>query len=291
MDITKHKIAISGASGFVGSFLTSAFKEAKWEVVPLGRDDFQEDPVQLAGRLQGVDTVVNLAGAPVINRWTEAYKKTMYESRINVTKKLVEACALMDPVPALFISTSAVGYYSANGKHTEEQHEKADDFLGHMSQDWEDEALKAREVEIRTVIFRFGIVLGKEGGALKQMITPFKSGLGGTIGNGSQPFSWVHISDLTKAFFTVIDDHSYEGAYNLTAPNPTTNKGLTSALSKALSKPAFLSIPEFVLRLQFGEGAQILTKGQHVIPKRLLDSGFSFSFTDIEAAVKDCLSE
>lgn len=289
MNITQHKIAISGASGFIGSHLTRAFKEMNWEVLPLGREEFQLVPAQLADRLQGVDTIVNLAGAPVIKRWTEEYKKTMYESRIGVTKKLVDACSLMGPRPALFISTSAVGYYAAHGEHTEEHHEKADDFLGHMAQDWEEEASRAGDLDIRTVVFRFGIVLGKDGGALKQMLVPFKSGLGGTIGDGSQPFSWVHIKDLTKAFFTVIDNNSYEGVYNLTAPNPTTNKGLTRALSRALNRPAFLSIPEFVLRLQFGEGAQTLTKGQHVVPRRLLDSGFSFSFTDIETAVKDCI--
>jgi uncharacterized protein (TIGR01777 family) len=122
------------------------------------------------------------------------------------------------------------------------------------------------------------------------MLIPFKFGLGGTIGNGAQPFSWIHIKDLIRAYFTVIDNSSYEGIYNLTAPNPTTNKGLTKALGKALCRPALLRIPKFLLRLQFAEGAKVLASGQTVLPKRLLDSGFSFSFPDIEEAVKDCVS-
>lgn len=281
---------MSGASGFVGSTLIKAFGENNWEIIPLGRDDFKLEPEKLAEKMQGVDTIINLAGTPVIGRWTKAHKKAMYESRIDVTKKLVEACSHMDEKPKLFISTSAVGYYASDGVQTEEKNLQADDFIGHLAVDWEKEALKMKGYGIRTVIFRFGIVLGKDGGALKRMIIPFKSGLGGTIGSGSQSFSWVHIKDLINAFRTVVENISYEGIYNLTAPHPTTNKGLTKALGKALGRPTVLRIPEFVLRLQFGEGAETLTKGQHVIPKRLLDSGFSFSFTTIEDAVKDCVA-
>ncbi len=281
---------MSGATGFVGSNLNKAFQAENWNVIPLGRKDFRAKPEELATRLRGMDIVINLAGAPVIGRWTEEYKKIMYESRIHVTRKIVEACSLMSQRPRLFISTSALGFYDTKGTHTEEKHLKADDFLGHLAQDWEQEALKAKGIGMRTVIFRFGIVLGRDGGALKQMLIPFKFGLGGTIGNGSQPFSWIHIQDLTRAFLTVIDNTTYEGIYNLTSPNPTTNKGLTKALSKALHRPALLRIPKFVLRIQLGEGAQVLTKGQTVIPKRLIDSGFTFLFPEIEEAVRDCVS-
>ena len=196
---------------------------------------------------------------------------------------------MLEKRPRLLISTSAIGYYDSQGVHTEEEHVKADDFLGTLTQAWEREALKAGEIGMRVVIFRFGVVLGREGGALKKMLAPFKAGLGGTIGDGSQPFSWVHIHDLIRAYDKVIQDTTCEGVYNLTAPKPTTNKGLTKALSMALRKPAMLQVPRFVLRLQFGEGAQVLIKGQSVIPKRLLDSGFQFKFSDIDAVVKDCV--
>jgi len=288
MDRKKHKVVMSGATGFVGSNISSAFRELNWEVVPLGRKDFTSG--MLADKMTNTDVVVNLAGAPVIKRWTPEYKKTMYESRVNITRSLISACSKMDPKPKLLISVSAIGYYASGGPHTENNHVKADGFLGHLAQDWEKEALKAKDFGMRTVIFRFGVILGKDGGALKEMLAPFKLGLGGTIGDGSQPFSWIHINDLIRAFQTAIDDESYEGIYNLTAPNPTTNKGLTKALGKALGKPTIIQVPKFVLRLQLGEGAQVLTEGQTVLPERLLNSGFSFSFNDIEDAVKDCVA-
>jgi uncharacterized protein (TIGR01777 family) len=289
-DDKTHKIAVSGATGFVGSNLIRAFEELNWEIVPLGRKDFKGKPKDLAKRMQGVDIIINLAGAPITERWTEEYKKIMCESRIHLTRKIVDACRLMSPGPQLLISTSAVGYYATRGIHTEEKYVKADNFLGHLAEDWEKEAMKAKEIGIRTIIFRFGIVLGRDGGALKKMLIPFKSGMGGTIGDGSQAFSWIHIKDLIRAYTTAIDNPAYEGIYNLTSPHPTTNKGLTMSLGKVLHRPALLRVPKFVLRLQLGEGAQVLAEGQSVLPKRLLDSGFAFSFQEIEEAVKDCVS-
>ena len=288
MDSGIHTVAMSGATGFVGSNLSRALQQLKWQVMPLGREDFKSG--LLAEKMKSADVVVNLAGAPVIKRWTAEYKKTMYESRVNITKSLVLAFSQMAPKPKLFISTSAIGFYASGGPHTESNHVKADDFLGHLAQDWEKEALRAKEFGIRTVIFRFGVVLGKNGGALKEMLTPFQLGMGGTIGDGSQPFSWIHIKDLIRAFQTAVDDKSYEGVYNLTSPHPTTNKGLTKAIGKALGKPTIMQVPKFVLRMQLGEGAQVVTEGQNVLPERLRESGFSFSFNDIEEAIRDCVS-
>lgn len=282
-------IAMSGATGFVGSNLCRTFKNNGWEIIALGRKEFALPTEELAKRLQGVDVIVNLAGAPVISRWTEEYKKILYESRITLTRKLVSTCKLLKNPPHLFLSTSAIGCYSATGTHTEDDNILADDFLGHLTQDWEQEAFRAKEFGCRIAIFRFGVVLGQGGGALAKMLLPFKLGLGGTIGNGSQPFSWVHIKDLTRAFETAINDATYEGIYNMTAPHPTTNLGLTKALGRALSRPTIFPVPEFVLRLLYGEGAQVLTSGQTVIPKRLLESGFHFDFPSIEEAVTDCL--
>ncbi len=290
MSGTKQRVAMSGASGFVGSHLGTVFEELNWDVVRLGRNDFQGGVQKLAERIAGADIIVNLAGAPVIGRWTEAYKKTMYESRIHVTKNLVAACSQLEKKPEVFISTSAVGYYAAGGPHTEENHTRDSGFLGNLARDWEKEALEANALGIRTVIFRFGIVIGKGGGALQQMLTPFKMGLGGTIGDGSQGFSWVHIKDLSRAYEEVIGDPSYEGIYNLTAPNPTTNKGLTDALGQALNRPTLLRIPKFVLQMQYSEGAQVLASGQKVLPERLLEKGFRFTYSEIEEAVRDCVS-
>ncbi|MDH3349198.1 MAG: TIGR01777 family oxidoreductase [Desulfobulbaceae bacterium] len=284
-----HVIGISGASGFVGSNLCRKFQENDWKVISLGRKEFALSPESLAERLQGVDVIINLAGAPVIKRWTNTYMKIMYQSRITLTKKFVNACSLMENTPRVFLSASAIGCYTPTGTHTEDDNNLANDFLGHLTSDWEHEAFRAKEFGSRVAVFRFGVVLGQDGGALAKMILPFKLGVGGTIGNGKQPFSWIHIKDLVRVFEIAVDDPSYEGVYNMTAPNPTTNLGLTKALGNALSRPTILPVPVFVLRLLYGEGAQVLTSGQTVLPKRILDSGFKYNFSSIKEAVTDCL--
>ena len=284
-----HKIMMTGATGFIGSCLSMAFKEQGWEVISLSREDLLLESDGLVKKIRGADVAINLAGAPVIGRWTDKYKKLMYESRVKVTGNLVAAFAKMESRPQVFISSSAIGYYASQGVHTEDEFVRADSFLGDLVNDWEAEALQAEKLGIRTIVFRLGVVLGKDGGALKKMLLPFKFGLGGKIGDGLQPFSWIHIKDLIRAYLTVIDFNSYTGIYNLTAPEPTTNSGLTEALGKALSRPTFLPVPNAVLRLRFGEGAKVLIKGQTVIPTRLLVSGFEFLFPDIQKAITDCV--
>ncbi|MCX8026515.1 MAG: TIGR01777 family oxidoreductase [Thermodesulfovibrionales bacterium] len=282
-------IAMTGASGFVGGNLTKAFNEKGWSVTPIHKGDIEIGVERLKALLTNTDVVINLAGAPIIAKWTEQYKKVLYDSRIGTTRKLIDALKQIEKRPDVLISTSAVGIYSEEGSHTESNFTYANDFLGDLARQWEDEALKARQLSIRTVIFRFGIVLGTNGGALQQMITPFKLGLGGTIGDGNQGFSWIHIQDLINAFIKAIEDTSMEGIYNLTAPEPTTNKILTKTLSRALGRPAFFRIPEFVLRLKYGDGARVLTSGQTVFPERLLQGNFRFKFPDITSAIGDII--
>src|SRR6266498_141281 len=212
------KIAMSGATGFIGENLTGTFADKGWEVMPLLHGDFGLDDEAFSEKIKGADIVINLAGAAISARWTEEYKKIIYTSRINTTKKIVAAIGRITTKPRLFISTSAVGIYDTKGVYTEEDKNYADDFLGKLAFDWEQAALGAKEREIRTIIFRFGVVLGRDGGALNKMLPPFKLGLGGTIGDGRQPFPWVHIEDLISAYNTVIENESYEGIYNLTAP-------------------------------------------------------------------------
>lgn len=283
------KIAMTGASGFVGTNLSRYFASRGWDVTPIGKNDFASGPQRLTSLIEGAEILINLAGAPVIGRWTEGYKKTMYQSRVYLTRQLIEAISTLPKSPSLIISTSAVGYYSSEGEHDEDNFQQADDFLGQMADHWEHEALRARQQDIRTVIFRLGIVLGRGGGALGRMILPFRLGLGGTIGDGAQALSWVHMRDLTRAFASAIEDRSYEGIYNLCSPCPSTNKGLTKALARALRRPAFLRVPALALRLQYGQGAQVLTSGQRVYPGRLLKKGFKFEFQKIDEAVRDCV--
>lgn len=283
-------IAVSGATGFVGSHLCPALQGAGWTVLPLTRQDLAAGTLSLAERLRGAKAVINLAGAPIIGRWTPAYKQTLRASRILTTRRLVEAMATLAERPEIFISTSAVGYYAAGGPHSEEYHVQAGGFLGRLTREWEQEAWGARDLCLRTIIFRLGVVLGANGGALKEMLRPFRLGLGGTIGSGAQPFSWIHLDDLIQAYLTALTDPSWEGVYNLTAPTPTTNAGLTRALGAALKRPTRVMVPEFMLKLRFGEGATVLTEGQEVIPQRLHEAGFQFTHTTIDQAIRAVLA-
>jgi hypothetical protein len=287
--MTKYKVAITGATGFIGKSLAIALKEHGHLPVAISRSDIGAGAPYLTEKLRGVGVVINLAGAPIIAPWSESYKKELYYSRVNTTSELVKAFEKMDVKPSLLISASAVGYYASGRKHNEETFTHATDFLGALTDAWERAALKASSIGVRTVVFRFGVVLGKTGGVIAKISLPFKLGLGGVVGNGSQAFSWIQIRDLENAFLTAIDDNSFSEVYNLTAPIPTTNREFTVALAKALNRPAFIPIPEFVLQMIFGEGADVLTKGQSVYPKRLLDAKFGFLFPDIESAVKESL--
>ena len=281
------KIAMSGSTGFIGSYLQQAFAKKGFEVLQLTRSDFAGDGAVLHDKLSQAVTVINLAGAPIAGRWTAAYKKELYESRVPITEKIVTAMSRLEQKPKVFISACGVGIYPAGGPWTEDDSARSGDFLGKLALNWEQAALKAEGVGIRTVVFRFGVALGRDGGALAKMIPIFRLGLGGVIGSGAQPFSWVHIRDLALAHCAVLENESFYGSYNLTAPNPTTNKGLTLALSKAMKKPAVLPVPAFALKLLYGEGATVLLEGQSVVPRRLLDAGFSFQFEKIGDALAD----
>jgi uncharacterized protein (TIGR01777 family) len=283
------KIVLTGATGFVGSYLANVFLEKDWKVTPIGRDDLALSSKDLAKKIDGSEVIVNLAGANIVKRWTEDYKKELYTSRIDTTGKLVEAMGQMSRKPRIFVSTSAVGIYDDKGRYGESDINFADNYLAKIVKDWEKAALKARELNIRTVIFRFGIVLGK-GGLLAKMLLPFKLGMGGKIGNGRQSFSWVHIEDLSRAYIFAVEQEELEGIYNLVSPNAVTNKVLTKTLAKILHRPAVLPVPVWILRLIFGEGAVAISSGQNIIPERLLKAGFRFRFETIEQALRNIVS-
>ena len=281
------KIIITGASGFVGSALTENFTKKKYEVIAVKIADL-DDIEKLSSIINGSFAVINLAGANIINRWTESYKKILYSSRINTTKSLVEAMQKCNIKPEKFISTSAVGIYKNDKKYDESTNDLSNDFLGKLCQDWETEAFKASTLDISVSIFRFGIVMGK-GGALSKMITPFKLGVGGTIGDGKQAFSFIHIEDLISAYNFVLEDQNIDGVFNLTAPVPTTNLGLTKALGDNLHRPTILPIPQFVLNLLLSEGAKVLTDGQSALPNHLLQNGFIFKYQTIEETIENLI--
>src|SRR5574344_1260401 len=250
-------IAISGASGFVGQSLVDFFSKQNYKVVQIKRD-ILNNSLKLDELINSSDVVINLSGANIINRWSESYKKLLISSRLDTTKKLVESLNRVEKKDKLFISTSAVGIYDN----------------------------KAKYESTKVAIFRFGIVLGKNGGAFQKMITPFKLGLGGIIGSGKQHFSYIHIEDLIEVYKFVIEN-SLDGVFNCTAPTPTTNYEFTKTLGRVLNRPTIFPIPEFVLKLIFSEGAKVLTDGQSVIPKRLVDLGFNFKYKNIDETLKN----
>jgi uncharacterized protein (TIGR01777 family) len=278
-------IAISGASGFVGTALQEYFHKKDYDVIVISRDDLSNSEA-LIQKIEQCDVLINLNGANIINRWSESYKKLLYTSRIDTTKALVQAMQKANNKPQTFISTSAVGVYKNDKTYDETTKEYADDFLANLVKDWEKEALVVQECGVRVDIFRFGIVLGSDGGALAKMLTPFKLGVGGTIGDGTQAFSFIHIDDLLAAYSFIIENNNLDGVFNLTAPIPTTNYGLTKALGKSLNRPTILPVPQFVLNLIFSEGAKVLTDGQSAVPKKLLDSGFEFNYKNIEDTIE-----
>ncbi|TVR40846.1 MAG: TIGR01777 family protein [Bacteroidia bacterium] len=284
------KIAISGTTGFLGSKVANMFSLQGHEVFPLNRADFSEESDLLASKLDGAEVIIHLAGAPVIKRWTNQHRRDIWESRILTTRKLVDAMGRMEDSPRLFICASAVGIYSDEGRHDEDSTFLSDGFLGRVCRDWEAEAAKAPE-SCRTVMMRLGIILGKDGGALKQMLPPFRLGLGGRIGTGRQSMSWVHIEDVLGILQFLVGGNSLEGPVNVVSPEVVSNRTFTKVLAKTLGRPAIVPVPGFALRLVFGGGASTLTGGQHAIPARLMESGYVFRFPVIKEALHNILKE
>jgi len=274
-------IAIAGASGFVGSFLKAYFVEKEYQVIAIPRATFlDEDALQEI--INWADVVINLAGESILKRWSSSYKKKLLQSRVKTTMLLAEAMNRVDK-EQLFISSSAIGIYENNLLCDEEDYIYGETFLSYMCQEWEKEAKRCHQ---RTVIFRLGVVLG-DGGALHKMMRPFKAGLGGSIGDGSQAFSFVHIDDLARAYEHVILHDALEGVFNLSAPKSSTNAKFTKSLAKKLHRPALVPVPQIALKAVYGEGAQVLCEGQQVYPKRLLESGFSFEYEDAQSVLED----
>lgn len=284
------RIVITGASGFVGRHLIKALNKKRIEVVPIGRADFKKGIHILSKLLDGADAVFNLCGENINQRWTKVAKQRFYQSRVENTRMLVNAMAGTDAPPKLMISTSAIGAFMAGEEHyTESDSANATDFLGVLAHDWEQEAKRAESIGVRTLIFRFGLVLGRDGGMLKSLLLPFRMGLGGTIGDGRQAMSWIHIEDLVSAYLWALQQNSLTGTYHLCAPNPVNNRKFSQILGQVLHRPAFLPMPVWVLRLLFGEGADVMASGQNVTSERLPTAGFQFRYSKLKGALESIL--
>jgi uncharacterized protein len=282
------KIAISGGTGFIGQHLQSLFHKKECEFFLIPRSAFGGDPSRLAGLLKDAQVVIHLSGAPVVGRWTKKYRRQIYDSRIQSTRFLVQAMSLMPEKPDVLLCASAVGIYPGIGINTEENTRIADGFLGEVCRDWEHEAMQANGFT-RVILLRFGTVLGKNGGALKTMMLPFRMGLGGRIGSGNQMISWVHVEDLVRAVWYTITKKSIHGPVNITAPTPVSNKEFTRVLAQIMRRPAWFPVPIFMLKLLYGDGASVVTEGQHVLPKKLQQAGFQFNYPMLEAALSQII--
>jgi uncharacterized protein (TIGR01777 family) len=296
-------VAVTGSTGLVGTALVGSLEAAGHVVsrvvrrpVRDGQHEIQWDPA--AGQidtapLAGVDAVVHLAGESLAaHRWTEAFKAEIRDSRVRGTRLLCDALAGLATRPGVLVSASAVGYYGDRGEETvDESSAPGTGFLAEVCQQWEAATQSARDAGIRVVNLRLGVVLSPQGGALAQMLTPFKLGVGGVIGSGRQYLSWISIDDLVSAIQLVLRTESLTGPVNAVTPNPVTNREFTKTLGRVLGRPTVFSMPAFAARFAFGEMAdEMLLSGVRVEPSALLKAGFAFQYPELDSALRHLLA-
>ena len=302
------KIAITGATGLVGTRLVKKLQENNHQIVVFTRSTAKAQKVFPASKfssveivqytplksgawqdkVSGCDAVVNLAGEAISERWTPQHKQAILESRQIGTRKLVEAIAKADVKPQVLVSGSAIGYYGTSETATfDETSSPGNDFLAEVCQKWEAEAEAVKEYGVRLVIVRIGIVLASGGGALGKMLTPFQMGAGGPIGSGRQWFSWVHRDDLVNIIIEAITRNELSGVYNATSPHPVKMGEFCQTLGEVLNRPSWLPVPEFVLELLLGDGAVVVLEGQKVLPKKTQSSNIKYQYSDLRSAIRE----
>ncbi|MEL6495781.1 MAG: TIGR01777 family oxidoreductase [Cyanobacteria bacterium J06623_7] len=303
------KIAITGATGLVGSRLVTQLSQAGHNILVFTRNPSKAQQVfppasfsnleivsytpQESGTWQqsvsGCDAVINLAGEPIAERWSPSQKQAIMESRQIGTRKLVEAIAMAEEKPQVLVSGSAIGYYGTSETAAfDETSGVGTDFLAQVCQNWEQEAQKVTEQGVRLVILRIGIVLAN-GGALGKMIGPFKMFAGGPIGSGKQWFSWIHRDDLVNLICKAVEDSSMSGTYNATAPNPVRMGKLCQTLGEVMNRPSWLPVPDFVLEVLLGDGAIVVLEGQQVLPKQTQSTGFDYQYPELKPALAEII--
>jgi uncharacterized protein (TIGR01777 family) len=300
------KVAITGATGFVGSRLVERLQAQGHQPLILTRNRASADrafptleivaytPTESGSWQQaiaGCDAVVHLAGEPIAeSRWTPERKQEILKSRQLSTQKIVEAIAQANPKPTVLVNASAIGYYGTSETATfDESSPAGNDFLAEVCQAWEAEAQKVKDAGVRLVILRLGIVLG-DGGALAKMTPPFKVFAGGPIGTGRQWFSWIHRDDLVNLILEALSRKDIEGVFNATAPNPVRMTELCQTIGETLNRPSWLPVPSFALEALLGEGAKVVLEGQQVLPKRTTNYGFKYRYPTVKQALAEILA-
>jgi uncharacterized protein (TIGR01777 family) len=305
------KVAITGATGFVGSRLVERLQKQGMKVLVLTRNTNRAQKLfpttaypnveitaytpTISGAWQdqiaSVEGVVNLAGAPISEgRWTTERKQSILDSRKLTTQKIVEAIINSTTKPKILVNASAVGYYGTSPNATfNENSPSGRDFLAQVCQDWEAEALKVASGGVRLVILRFGIVLGM-GGALAKMIPPFKLFAGGPIGSGEQWFSWIYIDDVVNLILQALTTEQMSGVYNATAPHPVRMAELSTTMGEVMNRPSWLPVPAFAIEAMLGDGAVVVLEGQKVLPQRTLSSGFQYKYSQLKPALEEILN-
>ena len=283
-------IFVAGSTGFIGRNFSLVASGEGHSIFPLDRSDLMEEKRILAEKINGADAVINLAGSPVLKRWTKKNRAEIRASRAKVAGAISDAIGKCKQPPGVFISVSATGIYNTDGVHDEASDHFSDDFLGDVCREWEAVALSASHC-CRVVVPRMGVVLGKEGGALKKMLPFFRAGLGGKIAGGKQMVPWVHIDDVSAALMFLLKNNNCRGIYNLVSPGICSNAALTSAIAKATAMPAVFPLPAFFLSALFGKGASsVLTGNQHVLSRKLTEEGFGFKFGEINEAIRSVIT-
>ena len=285
------KIPMSGASGFIGSRLSQFLNHEGHEIVPLGRELFRpENEMPLCRILSTCRAVVNLAGAPIDKRWTHTYKQQLIDSRVEVTRCLTKAMKKASPSPAIFVSASAVGYYPDWGEWDEYNDVYGNDFLAHLCREWEGAARECPE-GTRLVITRFGIVLSRDGGALPPLLNiQRRLHAGVVIGNGQQPFPWISLPDLCRAYSLLLRDDRLSGVFNFTVPCNITQRDLARDLADTEHIDRLIPIPRLFFRILYGERSHFITNGQWVSPTRLQEAGFIFHHPTPKSLLKGAAS-
>lgn len=285
----KMKIKLTGSSGYLGTLISKKLRQNGHQTEGIPRDLYKQTN-ELQTFIKEADVIINLAGSPILTQWTEEKKKEIYNSRVKTTTHLVEAINGLAPgeKPKTLVSASAIGIYKAGKEHDEESTEFDEGFVGKVVFDWE-KALEPLDQSVQKIIFRIAPVLGKNSETVKNLKLPFKMGIGGKIGDGKQPFPFVHEKDVADAFLWAVEVYDGNGIFNLAAPDNITNKTFTKTFASKMNRPSVVPVPGFGLKMIYGEAANMLIESPEVKPKELQNAGFHFSYPDIDSALSEIL--